>query len=178
MSARLFAALDLPDDVVDALAELAAAAARDGLRTVRRESLHVTLAFLGHRPEEEIEDVAAAVMACAAPVPGLRLGEPDWLPPRRPRVLAVDLEDGEGACARVQSSIGEALAALGVYTPERRPFRPHVTVARVRKGARVALDLPEPPPTLRFAARALTLYRSRLGRSGARYEPLARAELT
>ncbi|HEX2087275.1 MAG TPA: RNA 2',3'-cyclic phosphodiesterase [Solirubrobacteraceae bacterium] len=178
MSVRLFAAVDLPSDVVDALAAWSAGVAREGLRLLPPQSLHVTLAFLGHRPEEEVDDVAAAVAACASPVPGLRLAEAAWLPPRRPGVLAVDLEDGEGACGRLQERVSEALVALGVHTPEKRRFRPHVTVARVRKGARVHEDLPEVPRLPTFAAAALTLYRSRLGPKGASYDALSRSSLT
>jgi 2'-5' RNA ligase len=72
--------------------------------------------------------------------------------------------------------VSAALAAAGLYEPERRPFRPHATVARLRAGARppraaAHLDGPEP---VAFAGEAVTLYRSRLSRSGARYEPLER----
>lgn len=137
----------------------------------------MTLAFLGHRPEEEADPIAAALRDLAAPVPGLSLGEPAWLPPRRPSVLAVDLADADGACRRLQTAVSEALAALGAYTPERRAFRPHVTVGRVRKGMRVDRRLPARPDAGTFAATGLTLYRSRLGAGGARYEPLARLPL-
>ena len=108
---------------------------------------------------------------------GLSLAQPAWLPPRRPRVLAVDLADADGACGRLQACVSEALSSLGVYTPEKRPFRPHVTVARVRKGSRVGTELPQVPEAGTFAATALTLYRSRLSPHGARYEPLSRTLL-
>ena len=159
------------------LETFARASARDGLRLVPPTSLHITLAFIGHRPEEEIDAIGAAVLGCAAPVGGLAVGAPAWLPPRRPGVLAVDLVDGAGSCARVQADVSAALVALGAYSPERRAFRPHVTVARVRRGARVERSLPEISDRLSFAATALTLYRSRLGRGGAQYKPVARAEL-
>lgn len=175
---RLFVALELPDEVLDVLEVFAARAEHAGLRDLPRESLHVTLAFLGQRPDEEAGAIAAAVEACAAPVGGLRLGPPAWLPPRHPRVLAVDLDDTEGACGRVQACVSDALVALRAYTPETRPFRPHVTVARVKKGARVETSLPEPPVVDTFAATALTLYRSHLGPKGARYEALTRKPLT
>lgn len=152
---------------------------RDGLRAVPATSLHLTLAFLGERPEEEVEAIGAAVLASAAPVPALRLGEPAWLPSlRRPGVLAVDVVDGEGACSRLQAAVSAALVGLGVLEPERRRFRPHVTVARVRRGARVDRRLvPDRPAVGAFAGAALTVYRSRLGAPGARYDALARAEL-
>ncbi len=150
---------------------------REELRRVPLESLHVTLCFLGSRPEEEVEEIAAAALACAAPVPELRAAPPAWLPPRQPRVLAVDLEDVDGACGRLQACVSEALAALGAYEPERRAFRPHVTVARVRKGQRARRSLLEPPAIPPFPGHALTLFASRLSPGGARYEALARATL-
>ena len=58
-----------------------------------------------------------------------------------------------------------------------RPFRPHVTVARVRRGPRPSRDLPDPPRAT-FAGEAVTLFRSHLGRGPARYEALERVELT
>lgn len=138
------------------------------------ESLHVTLAFLGEHPDP---DPFALALGAVAPrrVP-LALAAPAWLPPRRPRVLAVDLEDPDGACGRLQSDVAAALRAL--HAPESRPFRPHVTVARVRKGARVDTRLPAAPDRMTFAVAALTLYRSRLGPQGARYDALARTPLT
>lgn len=175
---RLFVALDLPEHVVDALDAWGAAAARDGLRRVPAASLHLTLAFLGERPEDEVDAIGAALGACATPVRGLCLGAAAWLPPRRPGVLAVDIADGEGACRALQAAVSGALVGLGVFTPERRSFRPHVTVARVRRGARVdQRPLPDLAPIAPFAGTALTLYRSRLGAPGARYEPLVRTVL-
>ena len=122
--------------MVAALDRWAAEAAGEGLRRVPAASLHVTLAFLGERPDAEADALGAAVAGAASPVGGLRVGAPAWLPPRRPGVLAVDLVDGDGACARLQAAVATALADLGAFRPERRPFRPHVTVARVRRGAR------------------------------------------
>ena len=173
---RLFVALELPESVVEALVGWARAAERPGLRLLPPESLHVTLAFLGERPDEEAEAIAAAVRACAAPVPDLRLAEPAWL--GRGSALSFDLEDRAGACAAVQDCVSEALSALGAYTPELRPFRPHVTVARVRRGARVSRKLPPGPDAGAFSGTALTLFRSMLSPRGATYRALARGGLT
>jgi RNA 2',3'-cyclic 3'-phosphodiesterase len=177
--ARLFVALDLPEPVRHGLAAWARAQAqgREDLRLVDAEMLHVTLCFLGWREEREAEAIGAAVTACATPLPELRLGEGAWLPPRRPRVLAADLEDGAGAVAELQRRVSEALVAAAGYEPERRTYRPHVTVARVRGRARLrAFELDAPPGTP-FRGSALTLYRSSLRRDGALYSPLARVGL-
>ena len=179
MSARLFAALDLPAPVRAALGTFGRAAADDdfALRAVRDDALHVTLAFLGHRALDDVEPAREAVRAVAAPVPDLALGEVLWLSPRRPHVLTVEVLDPDGALVGLQARVVEALAAAVGYEPERRRFRPHVTVARVRHGARPRQrGLPE-APSASFAGEALTLYRSWLGGGPARYEALERAPL-
>jgi 2'-5' RNA ligase len=176
--ARLFVALDLPDDVRAAVAEWQGQelARTPHLRPVAREALHVTLCFLGWREVAEVEAIAEAATGVAAAVPGLGLGEPVWLPRRRPRLLALGIEDAGAACESLHSAVSDALAAGAFFEPERRPFFPHLTVARVRGAARRDLhrDRPAPPPPLRFEGAAVTLYRSRPTAAGATYEPLAR----
>jgi 2'-5' RNA ligase len=99
------------------------------------------------------------------------------VPPRGPRLFALDLEDEGARCEELQAAVSEALEALRVYKPEKRPFWPHVTLARVKRGRR-AEPLPElPPPGEAFEAADLTLYRSTLRPQGALYEPLARARV-
>jgi 2'-5' RNA ligase len=175
--ARLFVALDLPDDARDELvAWRAGALNHPDLRLVAPEALHVTLAFLGYLPEEEIERIAA-VLPAEAVAPRMHARGVKPVPPRGPRLFALDLADEGGRAAAIQSAVSDSLEVLGVYEPEKRPFWPHVTLARVRKGARVRrLEAPAPPAEP-WRAEALTLYRSVLRREGARYVPLARLEL-
>ncbi|HSC02229.1 MAG TPA: RNA 2',3'-cyclic phosphodiesterase [Solirubrobacteraceae bacterium] len=178
--ARLFVALELPASARDILARWRGSALRDipSLRPVPVEHLHATLCFLGSRPASQIDEIAAACGVVAGePVVEPRLGEPVWLPARRPRVLAVRLEDGSGALARVQATLSSALAAGGWYAPESRPFLGHVTVARLAKDARIKPPQLEPPPAVDVRCSRVTLYRSRLGSSGARYELLSAVEL-
>jgi RNA 2',3'-cyclic 3'-phosphodiesterase len=176
--ARLFVALELPGDVRERLV-----AGRDGvlarvpgLRAVPIESLHVTLCFLGSISVESI-DLVADACAVVAGMPGasLRVGHGIWLPPRRPRVLAVELSDAGGRLGAVQAALSRALAEGGWYTPEKRPFRPHVTVARVGKGTRVrgSAELPNGFDDLVFTGTTVTLFRSWVSSAGARYEGLA-----
>jgi RNA 2',3'-cyclic 3'-phosphodiesterase len=179
VSARLFVALDLPATVGEALAAWRAPLVRgsDELRAVASEALHVTLCFLGAKPEKAIAPLAELVQACAAGaggVAGLALGEPLWLPRRRPRVLAVALEDRHGELAALQARLVERLAEDGWHDPETRPYLPHVTVARVRGGkAPQGARAPAAPPAFVFDGAAVVLYRSRLSQAGARYEPLS-----
>jgi RNA 2',3'-cyclic 3'-phosphodiesterase len=175
---RLFAALDVPEQVRVELARWArdAVGEVDGVRLLPPESLHVTLCFLGWREASDAERIGRLVAACAAPVPDLSLGGAAWLPPRRPRVLAADVVEGGGALADLQARLSSRLATEAGYEPERRPYRPHATVARTRGSAGRPPDL-APLPAAEFAGSAVTLYRSHLGHEGARYEPVSRAEI-
>jgi 2'-5' RNA ligase len=185
---RLFAALDLPPEARAALvawrAPLLAAEPRL-LRAVAAEALHVTLCFLGARDAGEAEAIGGAMVGAVGDerLDDLALADPLWLPRRAPRVLAVGLLDGSGALGRLQARVAGALTAGGWFEPEARMFLPHVTVARVRsrgneRAARSLAGATVPPlPPLAVDGTAVTLYRSHLGPAGARYEPLARAEL-
>ena len=108
----------------------------------------------------------------------LTIGDALWLPPRRPRVLSVELGDDDGRLAAVQAVLAAALTDGGFYDPETRPFLAHVTVARVqREGRPRRADLPAPAPA-RFTGERVTLFQSRLGKGPARYEALASMTLS
>lgn len=174
---RLFAALELPGDVRAALAGWAVRAVgrNPAVRPVSPAALHVTLVFLGTQPAEDAAAIGEAVLAQARPLAPLTVRGAAWLPARRPRVLVVDLfEDGD-ALSGLQRAVAAALSAR--HEPEARPFRPHVTVARVRRGARPAQRDVLAPPRLIFDVPALVLYRSLLRTGGASYEPVARTLL-
>jgi RNA 2',3'-cyclic 3'-phosphodiesterase len=179
--ARLFVALELPGRVREQLASWRSAAVgdRDDLRLVAPASLHVTLAFLGSRGVSELDAITAAVAGATVGMPAarLRVAGVKAVPPRRPRLFAIDLVDPDGEAAALQAAVSGALAALGVYKPERRPFWPHVTFARVRRGVKRVEPIELPPPSLEFKADRVTLYRSHLSPRGARYEPLERVAL-
>jgi len=179
---RMFVALDLPEPARGELAtwrdELTAD--RGDLRPVRPEALHVTLAFLDWQDEAAMGRIAETAFGAAAEIgPALlRAGEVKPIPPRDPRLFALDLEDEGGRCGEIQEAVSSALAARRFYRPEKRPFWPHMTLARVKRGARAEpLGEPATPPPGPFEASELTLYRSTLRPQGALYEALARTEL-
>jgi 2'-5' RNA ligase len=175
LNVRLFVAVTLPGDVREALARWRPR--DDALRAVDPEALHVTLAFLGWRDDSAVERIGAAATACASSVGDLAVGAGLWLPPRRPRVLTVELDDPDGKLTALQARVSDAMVTAAGYVPEKRPFLPHVTVARVRRGARAPRDELPDPPALRFAPAALTLYRSHMKREGATYEALVQKPL-
>jgi 2'-5' RNA ligase len=193
-TARLFVAVDVPRAVREELALWArgvaagrgarlAEGARQRLRLLELDSMHLTLCFLGNRPVEEIEAIGAALSACAADVGELSAGAPLWLPPRRPRALAVEIHDGGGGLARMHEALTREISRASGWEPERRRFRAHITVARVREAAarrpRSPGEAPRLPatPQLRFTPESAALYRSWLSPAGAAYESLAACAL-
>jgi 2'-5' RNA ligase len=148
----------------------------DELRLVRPESLHVTLVFLGYHPEREIERIADVSFGAGGGSFELTPTGAVPVPRSRPRLFALSLADRGEALVSWQQGLSDRLNAAGFYEPEKRPFWPHVTLARVKRGAKVrGLELPELPPELKqpFTATRVTLFRSTLKPSGAVYDALA-----
>jgi 2'-5' RNA ligase len=152
---------------------------------VASANLHVTLAFLGSRPPEQVEQIRPLLAAAAGPAPLIELRGPEQRPPRgRARLFA--LPAISPGTELIQSQLSDALVAEALYEPEKRPFWPHVTVARVRAqggGSRRPRTVEQPPKNLppglseAFYGVRMTLYRSELQPLGARYVPLAQVEL-
>jgi RNA 2',3'-cyclic 3'-phosphodiesterase len=167
---RLFLALRLPDDVLDEI-ERWQRVQLTGVRVVRREQLHVTLAFLGHRPADEIEAIVGvlreAVAGLAAQPGEIRLTPSRYRETRSVGMLV--LEDDGGRATLLAGDVQERLQRIGVYRREGRPWLPHLTVARWRERPRLRL---EPPPVGTFVPSDAAAYLSRLHPGGARYEVL------
>jgi 2'-5' RNA ligase len=184
--ARMFVALDLPRCVREGIGAWGREALSDpALRPVAPEFLHVTLAFLGYRPQMDAKRVAAAMEECVAPAPVVQLLDPVAKPTlRKARLFA--LPAPSAGAEQIQEQLSELLAGEKLYTPEKRPFWPHVTAARVRpegRGSRRAMAVGRPPGALPealsepFYGVRLTLYRSVLQPQGARYVPMAQVKL-
>jgi 2'-5' RNA ligase len=184
--ARLFVALDLPEEIRAGIVAWGRHELTDpALRVVPPESLHVTLAFLGYLPEREIVRLGEIVVGLTSPAPEIRLGDPAGKPSgQHPRLFALPADSS--ATVELQAELQEKLVAERLYKPEKRPFWPHVTVARVKpegKGSKRPREItrwPEGLPTDLLQAavcRRVTLYRSELKPSGAEYRPLAQVKL-
>lgn len=185
--ARLFVALELPEDVRERIVAWQRRELRDpALRPARPEALHMTLAFLGHHPEEAIEEIAGAALVDGLAAPSMRLApEPVGVPRgRHPRLYALEAVS-EGA-VELQGRVSASLQAAGFYEPEKRPFWPHLTVARVRpeaRGSKRPARVSQAPGVLpeafehMFVSVRMRLYRSYLRQQGAEYVSLASLEL-
>jgi 2'-5' RNA ligase len=178
--ARMFLALDLPEDARERLVDWRDAIldGRRDVRPVRPDALHVTLVFLGWQDEAAAERIAEAAFGAlpASPPPRLAATRVRPIPPRNARLFALDLDDEDGRATELQAAMSDALESGGWYRPEKRPFWPHITLARVKRGERRVAPPPDrpAPPAEAFDAGVVTLYRSTLRPQGAIYEPLAR----
>jgi len=171
---RLFLALRLPEPVLDELVDWQEATMRAaGVRLVPREHLHVTLAFLGHRPAGELDSIVAELRGAAASARPDRRLEPDRYRETRSVGMLVLTDVGGGATA-LADDVQARLEALGVYRREGRPWLPHVTVARFRERPRLQV---ESPAMRTFVPSDAAAYLSRLHPGGARYDVLASVAL-
>ena len=180
---RLFVALDLPEQIVAPLARWTEAAfgGHPDLRAVRPESLHVTLVFLGYMYERDVERIAETAFAHDLDPLELQAEDVQPVPRGRPRLFALGLTDPGEKLTRWQQDLSARLHAARLYEPEKRPFWPHVTLARAKRGKTPrGVTVPELPDELRqpFEPAQVTLYRSTLRPQGAVYEALAKGKKT
>jgi 2'-5' RNA ligase len=185
--ARLFVALDLPQDVRAGLVDWQRTALSDpALRVVRPEALHMTLVFLGYQAEKDVKAIAKAAFSVDARAPAVELlTEPVGIPRgKRPRLIALGANSDE--TVSLQKQIEERLVEGGFYEPEKRAFWPHLTVARVkpevpgsRKPALIRTEPHSVPEHMFrfFRPTRLVLFKSHLRRTGAEYEAMAELEL-
>lgn len=136
---RLFLAINPTPDVTSRIGEATATLreAAPGLRWVAPERVHLTVRFLGEQPEArvaELSDAVDAVGARHADAPLVLDGIGAFPNFRRARVIWI----GAAPHPRLEllhHDVEEACTSLG-FEPEGRPFRPHLTIARVPDGTR------------------------------------------
>ncbi len=187
---RAFLAVSPDASVKSALADVVSqvrGTGAAGIALARPDSIHLTLKFLGDISKAQVDAVDRAVTVAVSGVPelSLTLGRPGVFPSSRsPRVLWAGLEGDLDGLADLQRSVEQATAALG-FARERRSFSPHLTIGRVRNGARpeetrraierlLAANI---PAAVRLDVRSVDLVRSILLPRGAIYEKLARFPL-
>lgn len=174
---RLFVAIDLPDDLVDAFSTLEDASL--DARWTPPEQFHLTLRFIGAVDEDKAQVIAEKLSQIDSPpfeVSGEGL---DVFPSRRrPRVLVARIH-ATPPLTSLQSRIDEKLLELGIEQ-DRKPFNPHVTFARPKASPREVrvymkkhLDFQFAP----FVVERFHLYKSDLGPSGAVHTVLRSYEL-
>ncbi len=189
-SIRTFVALELPPAIQDGLRQISAHLQTEAqglpLRWVPIENIHLTLKFIGDTAEANIKPISDLLQTKAKSIPAFDVsldGLGIFPNPRRPNVIWVGL-DAPKALFDLQKQLELDLSSMG-FAPEKRPFSPHLTVARVRRVARPA-DLSRISDMVASAQIAtvaagridtLTLFRSELKPGGSVYNALSRSPL-
>jgi 2'-5' RNA ligase len=174
---RLFVGVPLAEDLVGFVNEAQAALpVRSDTRLMRRDQLHVTLCFLGELGGEAAERAARVLSGVPCTMGGVvSLGGYVCLPSAaRARVVALAIEDGEGILTALFERVASGLEREGLFQREARAFRPHLTIARLRRPGKLGLSADM--PTAAFEVRSVCLYESVLSREGARYKMLQAVE--
>ena len=180
---RLFVAVPLPTELTDRAAALLPAAL-PAIKPVRAELMHLTLAFLGWTPDEQLDAVVAAARDAVAGESSFEVsfvGAGRFPATGRPRVVWLGIGAGAEALAALAARLVAALRTRDL-TFDDRPFAPHLTLARVRDEATgpeartiaaavEAIEVPE----LRTRVERIAVVESQLSPKGPRYT--ARAEL-
>jgi 2'-5' RNA ligase len=182
---RLFVACEVPDEAKSSIGEvIETLRSRSGtaVRWIRPEGVHVTLKFLGEVPVRQLPAIKLAIQEAVVGHSPFELefsnigtfGGREGL-----RIMWVGIAGDVLRLEALVRAVNAALAVVG-FEPERRPFRPHLTLGRVRDEIptrqraeiEVAVGKMAVPPSA-WRTTHVSLMRSRLGPGGAVYEVLA-----
>jgi len=125
---RLFAGIEIPPAVADALAMLRGGL--PGARWIDPENYHLTLRFIGDIDDDDAREVAYMLGKVRRPPFDLRLSGLSSFGGRKPRAVIAEA-DGGGALLDLQAELERLIQRVGLE-PESRKYTPHVTLARLR----------------------------------------------
>ncbi len=191
MAIRSFVAVPLGEELhreLDRLLRrLQAAAPQGAVKWVPAANVHLTLKFLGDIQPDQVEPILTALrreVADLSPFSFAVEGFGCFPGIRRPRVLWAGVQETTGQLQALQERVERALNPLG-FPPEGRAFSPHLTLGRVREGARPA-ELRDISALIEriqvgrlgtHTVTAIVLFRSDLRPTGSVYTPLGEALL-
>ncbi|RMF80797.1 MAG: RNA 2',3'-cyclic phosphodiesterase [Chloroflexi bacterium] len=169
---RLFVAIDLPDETKTRLTALQTRI--DGARWVKRHQMHLTLRFIGEVEDAQAEKIKTALASVAKRKVELLLQGVGRFPPgnRKPaRVLWVGIATNP-PLVQLQRDVEHALQSVGV-PPENRPFKAHITLARLKspdaKAVEQFLETQRDFATTPIPIHEMILFSSTLSAQGAQY---------
>jgi RNA 2',3'-cyclic 3'-phosphodiesterase len=181
---RVFCAIELPTEVrarfEDHVRRLRKEVSEAAASWSRVENIHLTLKFFGNVEVKRIEKISAAAERTVRQFSTFQIGvgETGVFPrPSRPQVLWIGVSDPSGQLSALQEKFENECAAAG-FEKEDRAYRPHLTIARLRKpeGARQLADahLKMKFETMEVPVKELVVFRSELSSKGSRYTPISR----
>ena len=181
---RVFCAIDLPQDAREQLLAhikaLREAAPHAHASWSRPENVHLTLKFFGDIEPDRVERLSRATSRVTQRNPPFQigLGETGVFPPRgTPRVLWIGVNDPSGELTDLQLQFEDECAREG-FAKEERAFRPHLTLARLRKpeGSRMLGEIHKGMKfrPVEISVSELLLFRSELSSAGSKYTIISR----
>jgi len=184
---RIFCAIELPDQIREKLqnhiAQLRKQASDAAASWSRVENIHLTLKFFGNVALDQVAAISAAASQTVKRFSAfeIEVGGTGVFPrPSRPQVLWIGISDPSGKLSSLQQRLENECAAAG-FPKEDRAYRPHLTIARIRKpdGARrlaeTHLNLQFNPLPVNLSE--LVVFRSELSSKGSNYTALSRHQL-
>jgi len=130
---RVFVAIDLPASLQEffSVVQEPLRQCSGRLAIVDPLLLHITLKFLGELPADQVDRVSEELRSLKYPPFSVSITGISANNPKHPRVIWAVVEDG-GKTAALAEAVDSAIAPLG-FSRETRPFRPHITIARVKE---------------------------------------------
>lgn len=180
---RAFLAIEIPAEIREGIRDIQGrlkALKLKGIRWTSPEGIHLTLKFLGNISKTDILNVSTVVekqTKCAVPFM-LDVETVGMFPDlKRPRVVWLGIRGETESLFTLQRKIDEALDECG-FERETRPFRPHLTLGRIKspvdaRGIAQAIREGRDFAAGRFQATGLALYKSELTPEGAIYTKLS-----
>ena len=167
---RLFVGIEISaagrEAILGVRERLVSLVARQGVRFVNPEKLHLTLAFLGNVDPKDLESLKAALSAvpkvCEVTLDLISIGAfPDM---RRPKVVWIGLEGDLRSLAILAGNVTHAAKPFAPQLDE-KPFSPHITLARINPGSkevgRVLAQAHIEPPAAKMVVDSFVLFHSR-----------------
>ncbi|MCJ2165701.1 MULTISPECIES: RNA 2',3'-cyclic phosphodiesterase [unclassified Pseudodesulfovibrio] len=148
----------------------------------RPETWHLTLKFLGDTEPDQIPAIIESLAAIVFPAFTMQAGSAGAFPnPRQARILWLGLEQGAEECTGLAAAVEDTLGGIGIPREKKR-FRPHLTLGRVRKPGpgnwQTVLDAASQNPWPQFTVDRFILWRSQLAPTGAVHTPLTEFPLS
>ena len=183
---RIFVAMELPQEIQDTLQQLQSdlRASMPDVRWTKRGNIHLTLKFLGDVQVSRIDKISDSLrdIACQfSPFVVSLSGIGAFPNSRKPRIVWVGMEKGANRLIEAANLIEEAMKRLG-FPREKRPFRPHLTVGRIRHlknpvAMTEALERSRIGELGQFTVQQISLIKSQLDPAGSIYTTLAEMPL-
>ena len=183
---RTFIAVELPQEIHDALRQLqdVLGGSMPDVRWTKASNIHLTLKFLGDVQVSRLDAISESLKDVAGQFPhfNVRLAGIGAFPnSRKPRIVWAGIDQGADELVQMAQKIEASMKRLG-FPREKRPFRPHLTIGRVRNLKHPvvmteALERADVGKLGEFTVQQASFIKSQLDPAGSIYTTLAEASL-